>query len=146
MNKPYPNAIEARLPGFLDFIATTIGLEAQRVAELYEGTAGAVEAFIEAIPELCADRIPRRIDFRWWSADKIILAQLYTLEHPSVYVLNDGGPYDANGPVPDIAGLDFEIVVRFWHDGEGQMAMPGDPWERPNRAAWNAAVNARVFG
>lgn len=145
MKAPHPNAVEARLPGFLRFIETTVGAEAQRVAEVYEGSSGAVSAFLEAIPDLCADRIPRQIDFRWWGGDKIKLAQIYTLEHPSVLVFHAAvDAYDANGPVPDIAGLDFEIVVLYHHDKADQTMMPGDPWERPNRRVWDDVLGALV--
>lgn len=124
MRPEHTEAGIARLPGFLDFIAATIGAEARRVAEHCKETSYVVSAFLDDIPNLLSgDRIPRRIDFRWWNSDgRLGAAQIFKLTHPAGKYLplhGDDGDYEADCPIPDKRDLEFEIAVLFRDDGGG---------------------------
>lgn len=135
-------------PALLAFIADTVGAEAKRVAELYDGAAEPAARFIEAIPELCDDgRAPREIWLRWWDGDKLCFAQRYELSHPSGKVIagpgGRSGEYVPDGAIPKVAGLEFDIAVYFWDDGMEQLMVHGDG--RLNRRALEHTARARVF-
>lgn len=150
MRPEHTEAGIARLPGFLDYIAATIGAEARRVAEHRKETSYVVSAFLDDIPNLLSgDRIPRRIDFRWWNSDgRLGAAQVFKLTHPAGKYLtlhDDDGDYEADCPIPDKRDLEFEIAVLFRDDGADRAMVPGNPWTRINRSGLDSVANARVY-